>query len=59
MRIKTAAARFGNALVEVANELHNQGVRNEIDRIDSEQAALRTQLTRLEEARSEQTAKLI
>jgi hypothetical protein len=59
MRIKTAAARFGNACIDLANEMHNQNVRNEINKIDSEQAALREQLTRLEQARTEQTAKLI
>lgn len=59
MRIKTAAVSIGAAFVSVANEMHNQSVRNEIDRIDSEQAALRQQLTRLETERADQTAKLI
>lgn len=52
MSFKTTAARVGNALIDVANEMHNSNVRTQITKIDEEQAALREQLTRLEQDRS-------
>jgi hypothetical protein len=59
MSLKTAATRFGSALIDVANEMHNQSIRNQIEQIDDQQNALRAQLTRLEQERSEQMTKLI
>lgn len=59
MRIKTAASRVGNALIDIANEMHNSTVRNQINEIDEQQTALRTQLTRLEQERSDLHAKLV
>lgn len=59
MRIKNVASRVGNALIEVANEVHNQQVRTQIAKIDEDQTALRSQLTRLEQDRSNLNAQLV
>jgi chaperonin cofactor prefoldin len=59
MSLKTTARRVGSALCEVANELHNSSIRTEIENIDKEADALRAQLARLEEKRSEKEAELI
>jgi hypothetical protein len=58
MRIKTVASRVGNAILDLADDMHNSAVRSEIDQIDKEQAALREQLTRLEEERSNKVSQL-
>jgi chaperonin cofactor prefoldin len=58
MSLKTTASRIGNALIDVANEMHNQSIRNQIEEIDGQQGALRSQLTRLEEQRSELKSQL-
>lgn len=59
MSFKTAAARFGNALVDVANEMHNSKINAQIDEINEHQSMLRVQLARLEENRSELKQQLI
>lgn len=59
MSFKTAAARVGSALIDVANEMHNQQIRTQITQIDEQQDALRQQLTRLEQDRTDLNGKLI
>lgn len=59
MRIKTAAVSVGAAFISIANEVHNQQVRTQIAKIDEDQTALRSQLTRLEQERSDLNAQLV
>lgn len=58
MSFKTAASRFGNGVLDVLDEMHKGQVRSEIAEIDKEQAALRAQLARLEETRTEKAKQL-
>lgn len=51
MTIKTAAGRFGNALLDTATVLHNSGLSTRISEIDTEIETLQNRLDVLKEER--------
>jgi hypothetical protein len=53
MTFKTLASTVGNGILDAGAAIHNASVQNQITEIDSEMDALRAQLTRLEETRSD------
>jgi phage shock protein A len=52
-KIKSAAKNVGNGVLAFGAACHNASVQNQINEIDEQADALRAQLTRLEENRSE------
>lgn len=59
MTLKTAACGIGNGLLAVGSAMHNATIDKEIAEIDDQMAALRKQMTRLEEERSDTLARRI
>lgn len=53
MSLKTAASRFGNAVLDAGTVMHNASINSQIEEIDEEISTLHAQLARLEERRSE------
>lgn len=53
MSFKTFACALGNGILEAGQVMHNAQIDSQIEEIDEEMAALRAQLTRLEQERNE------
>jgi septal ring factor EnvC (AmiA/AmiB activator) len=53
MSFKSAMFAIGNGILEAGAIAHNAQIQSQIDEIDEEMAALRAQLTRLEQDRTE------
>ena len=58
-KIKSAASRVGNAIVELSSAMHNAQIEEEIEQIDSQINALCEQMARLQDQRSELEKSLI
>jgi hypothetical protein len=51
-KLKNAASRVGNGVLDVAAAAHNHAIDNQIEEIDSQMTALSEQLARLQENRT-------